>query len=258
MDMWVSIPMRLMTLLVLAAVPLACGAQSGSLSLGQIVTRMERVGAVERNREPAYTVTRRYQLSAEGASEPSAEVVAQVTFLPPSQKDYAIVNSQGSDRGEKIVRKVLAHEASMAGDWQPHAITSANYDFALLGREMLGGHDCYVLQLSPKREAVELVRGKAWVDARTFEMLRVQGETAKSPSFWLKKVNITIDFGQVNGVWLETSTQAVADVRFAGTHVLSAKELDVRPATESARARKPHATAGNSESLEADTAAWVH
>jgi len=249
--------MRLVVVSVIAAVPLACGAQSGGLSVDQIVTRMEHISAVERDHEPPYTVTRQYRLSAEGANQPSAEVVAQVSFVPPSQKDYAIVRSQGSDRGEKIVRKVLEHEASMAGNWQPHAITSGNYNFALLGREMLNGQDCYVLQLSPKRDAVELVRGKAWVDARTFHILRVQGETAKTPSLWLKKVNVTIDFGQVNGVWLETSTQAVADVRFAGPHVLSAKELDVRPATESARARKPRPEPASRDSLVADTAAWV-
>ena len=51
--------------------------------------------------------------------------------------------------------------------------------FALLGRETIDGHDCYVLQLSPKREAVELVRGKAWVDASNFELRRIAGETCQ-------------------------------------------------------------------------------
>lgn len=253
--MWVSIPMRPAILLLVTAVPLFCCAQSANLSVDQIVTRMEQVRAAERDQEPAYTVTRQYQLSAQGAPQPSSEVVAQVSFVPPGQKDYAIINSKGSERGAGIVRKVLAHEAEMAGNSQPHAVTSANYNFELLGRETLDGHDCYVLQLFPKRDAVELMRGKVWVDAANFDMLRVQGDTAKSPSFWLKKLNVTINYGHVNGIWLETSTQAVADVRFAGTHVLTAKELDVRRATVNARAT--NSVPRTHSDAVADTATWV-
>ena len=83
-------------------------------------------------------------------------------------KDYSIVKSEGSDRGKSIVRKVLDHESEMANHSDEHAVTARNYDFALLGRELVNGRDCYVLQLSPRRQAVELIRGKAWVDANSF------------------------------------------------------------------------------------------
>jgi len=249
-------PVRPAILFLIATLPLVCCAQSATLSLDQIVTRMEQVRAAERDHNPAYTVTREYQLSAEGAP-PISDVVAEVSYVPPAEKEYVIVKSEGSERGAGIVRKVLDHEASMASHWQPHAVSPDNYGFALLGRESLDGRDCYVLQLSPKRVAVELVRGKAWIDASDFHILRVAGETAKSPSIWLKKLTVTIDYGQVNGVWLETSTQAVADVRFAGMHVLTSRDLDVRAASLSARARKPRVRAQNREHLVADTAAWV-
>ncbi len=257
--MWVIAQMRLSALLLtaLVAAPIVSYAQSGTLNVEQIVTRMQRARAAERNQSVAYTVTREYQLARAGAPKPASDVVAEVSFVPPAEKQYTIVRSEGNDRGAGIVRRILDHETMMAGHWQPHDISPANYDFALLGRESIDGSDCYVLQLSPKRDEVELVRGKAWVDAADFDIRRIEGETARSPSMWVKKVNVTINYGKVNGVWLETSTQAVADVRFAGPHVLTSKELDVRTGTISARVNKPKTTHQSRDHIAADAAAWI-
>jgi hypothetical protein len=255
--MWISEPLRRSTLLVVVLAPLVGCAQSASLPLDQILRRMGQVRAAERQNNPGYTVTREYQLAAADSPRPASDVVAAVSFNPPAEKQYVILKSEGNDRGEGIVRKVLDHEARMASQTGPHDINSANYSFALLGRETIEGHDCYVLQLSPKRQEVELVRGKAWVDAKNFEILRVNGETAKTPSMWLKKLTVTINFGHVNGVWLETSTQAVADVRFAGTHLLTSRELDVQTETLSARAQAPRMQRKSQPHIAADTAAWV-
>ena len=68
----------------------------------------------------------------------------------------------------------------MAAHAEQHEVTPRNYDFALLGRETIEGHDCYVLQLMPKRQAVELIRGKAWVDAGDFTIRRMEGSPAKT------------------------------------------------------------------------------
>ena len=245
---------------VVLVVPLVCWGQKETLNIEQILARMQQARAAERDHSIAYTVTREYQLAAEGASQPSSDVIAQVSFVPPSAKEYAIVKAEGSDRGAGIVRKVLDHETSMASKPQPHEIDAANYDIALSGRESLEGHDCYVLQLSPKREAVELVRGQAWVDARSFQVRRISGVTSKNPSFWIKKLNVTINYGEVNGVWLQTSTKAVADVRVAGTHTLSSRAIDMQPSTVNASMHipsKPSSRRANPRTSVADAATWV-
>jgi hypothetical protein len=258
--MWVLSSVRPAVLLGSFLIPLLGWGQAQTLRLDQILGRMDQVRAAERDRSVAYTVTREYQLTAQGASRADSQVVAQVNFVPPGSKDYTIVESQGGDRGTGIVRKVLDHESSMAGDTQSHEVTTQNYNIALVGRETIDGHDCYVLQLSPKREAVDLVRGNAWVDASNFELRRIAGKTAKSPSFWIKNLNVTINYGEVKGVWLQTSTQATADVRIAGPHVLTSRELDVQTATFNARTQAP-AKAGNRRSnvhgTVADAATWV-
>ena len=242
------------------AIPLAGWGQANSLSLNEILSRMQRAEAVSRQHSVAYAVTREYQLSAAGARQPTSDVVVQVNFIPPAAKDYSIVQAQGSDRGAGIVRKVLDHEAHMATQSQEHEVSRQNYDFALLGREPIDGHECYVLQLTPKRQAVELIDGKAWVDARDFVLRRIEGATAKSPSLWLKGLRLTINYGQVNGVWVQTTTKAVADVRFAGPHVLTSRELEVRPATFDARVQappRPRSQRSSGRGSVADTATWL-
>ena len=74
---------------------------------------------------------------------------------------------------------------------------------------------------------------------KSFDIRRIAGETAKSPSFWIKKLNVTLNYGEVNGVWLQTSTQAVADVRVAGPHVLTSRELDVQSCDLQREAQSP-------------------
>jgi outer membrane lipoprotein-sorting protein len=242
-----------------AAAPLLSWCQARTLTLQEIVSRMTQAQADGRDRDIAYSITREYQLSAQGAPSPSSLVVAEINFVPPSAKDYSIVTSEGSERGKSIVRKVLDHEAEMASHSEEHAVTARNYEFALLGREMLEGRDCYVLQLTPKREAVELIRGKAWVDATNFTLRRMQGSPAKSPSMWIKNLTVTIDYDNVNGIWVATSTKAVADLRFVGKHVLTSRELEVRTATESARNRPPGrvSSRSNAQGAASRAATWI-
>ncbi len=253
---------RLAFLLVsfLGTLPLLSWSQTQTLGLEQILTRMDQVRATDHDHSVAYTVTREYHLTAQGSDQADSQVVAQVNFTPPGAKDYTIVKSQGGDRATGIVRKVLDQESSMAGHAQSHEVSAQNYNIALAGRDMIDGHDCYVLQLTPKRDAVELVRGKAWVDARSFELRRIAGKTAKSPSFWIKNLDVTVNYDEVKGVWLQTSTQATADVRIAGPHVLTSRELDVQTGTFSASARPPAKAASrrlNAHRTVADAATWV-
>ena len=108
------------------------------------------------------------------------------------------------------------------------ALTRDNYDFTLMSDTVLDGRPCYVLGLKPKRKEKDLVSGSAWVDKSSFLILHLEGETAKTPSWWLKSVRIKLSFGDVSGVWLQTSMEAVSDVRLLGLHTLRSRILDYR------------------------------
>jgi hypothetical protein len=107
-------------------------------------------------------------------------------------------------------------------------LTTDNYDFILVGESVFDGRPCYVLGLKPKRREKDLISGAAWVDKRSFFILHIEGETAKAPSWWLKSVRVKLSFGDLSGTWLQTSMEAVADVRLLGSHTLTSRILDFR------------------------------
>jgi hypothetical protein len=202
-------------------------ASSGALSLSSIVHQMEKAQSEVRAQTP-YQVIRQYRLFGAKSSSANADVVAQVDFTPIS-KDYNIQKWSGSSRGKQIVQRVLDHEVEAGkSDEARRALTTDNYDFTFAGDAVLDGRPCYLLELKPRRKEKDLISGMAWVDQRSFLILHVEGETAKAPSWWLKSVRVKFSFGDLYGTWLQTSMEAVADVRLLGFHTLTSNILDYR------------------------------
>jgi hypothetical protein len=203
-------------------------------SLSSIVQGMEKAQSEVRAQTP-YQVIREYRLFGATNSGANADVVAQLDFKPPTGRDYRIQEWSGSTRGKQIVQRVLDHETEVSkGNQARTQVTSDNYDFALVGEAIFDGRPCYVLGLKPKRKQKELVSGNAWVDKRSFFILHIEGESSKTPSWWLKSVRVKMSFGDFSGVWLQTSMEAVADVRLLGFHTLTSRILDYRGSDMSA------------------------
>jgi hypothetical protein len=225
-------------------IPLLCcfaiaqqSAKPAAPSLTSIVQGMEKSQSEVRRQTP-YQVIREYNLFGVNGSSANADVVAQVDFQPPTGKAYSIQKWSGSARGKQIVQRVLDHETEASkSDQARTALTRDNYDFILMGDAILNGRPCYVLGLQPKRKEKDLVSGSAWVDKSSFLVLHLEGETARTPSWWLKSVRIKLSFGDVSGTWLQTSMEAIADVRLLGPHTLKSRILDYRGSDMSASIR---------------------
>ena len=221
----------------------SAAAQPGSGArpdLATIVQKMEQAQLAGREDARPYVVTRDYRFfEGQEKAQADSEVTAEVSYYPPNTKQFAIREAKGNGRGERVVKKVLEHEQQMSSSWRENAITADNYKFSLLGEETLNGRRCFVLGLEPRRNAKELLEGKAWVDASNYRILLIHGQPAKNPSFWIKKVDVTLYFSEVEGMWLQTAIRAVADVRLFGTHILSERDLKYRVGDESVAKRVP-------------------
>lgn len=179
--------------------------------------QMAQAQAENRAHFRPYIVTRDYKVfEGEDRNQAKSRVVADITVVPPGSKKYTIENAEGSRLEETIVRKMLDGEVAFAKDSGSTDITHENYDFQLVREDQLNGQRCYVLELLPKRKSKDLLRGTIWVDARTYLPLRIEGEPAKSPSWWLRDVHLVLMYGYVGPMWLQTSSEATSNVRILG------------------------------------------
>jgi hypothetical protein len=219
--------------------------RSSAPDLNTIVGRMMAVRHQNHDRIKAYTVKRDYQL-LDKQSQPKAQVVANITYLPPGQTQYRIESSSGG-LGERILRDILAKETESPQEAQRKEVSPENYDFKLVGEEMFNGRRCYVLSMQPKRQEKDMLPGKVWVDAESYNMYRIEGQVVKSPSWWVRDLYLLVTFACVDGVWLHTATHAVADVRFKGKYVMDSRDVEYSAAPQTAastRRRNPGILAG--------------
>ena len=195
--------------------------------LDLILQRVEDVRHQDAGQSQPYKQTRKYEVFRGYDKHPTSEVLVQIEFAPPDMKTYKIIRAKGNSWGEEIVRRVLDEETKSTTNDRNNEISRANYDFVFLRQQNFGDVPEYVLAIFPKRKDKYLLRGQIWVDANSFHIRRIEGVPAKSPSFWLKNLHITLQFGELGGIWVPVTFDGIATVRLLGEYTLAG--LNLRP-----------------------------
>lgn len=198
---------------------------AGPPDLSTIISRLTQAQFENLSYKKPYSLTREYKIFGAEAVEPRTSVVARVNFLPPNVKSYDIDESTGG-MGEKVIRHILDHEVDATRDPQQMMVNDENYTFAFAGEGAVDGHSCYKLNIKPKQQRKELMKATIWIDQDSYRIMRMDGEPAKSPSFWVKEVHIVLEFGEVAGMWLQTDAQAMARLRFGGEYRIVSQNLN--------------------------------
>jgi len=216
--------------LFLVGVVTCASAQTGSTvpTVETIIAHMAQARAENRARLRPYVVTRDYQLFGKERHTTKSQVIADVTFVPPDLKKYSIQQANGTRLGEKLVRRMLESEAEVAKDYSSTDISPDNYDVRFLGEEDVSDQRCYLLELLPRRKDKHLLRGNIWVDASTYLLRRTEGEPAKTPSWWVRDIHIALLYGDAGGMWLQTSSEATANIRIFGRHTIISRDLEYK------------------------------
>lgn len=216
--------------LLLPVLSLAAFAHGQSVSQVQLSSVVRSMQKAQASIPLPSDITREYHLAPPGSIQPDSEVIAEVHFVPAPGK-YMIQSHWGSGRAEYVVKNVLQHEIEISGSAKKQAgtaLTEQNYDFQYLGTALLDGHPCFLLQLKPKRTEPGLVDGRIWVDKDSSLVRRVEGTLAKSPSWWVKTVDVDFTYSNFQGVWLQTNMSAVAEVRCFGKQQLTSRVIDLK------------------------------
>lgn len=232
---------RILWIAVLAVeATLATGvrAQSGSgapapLSLDQIVHNLDARSRARALALRQFDGTRIYQVQYHGFPSGRAEMVVAVQYQAPATKSFHIVSESGSKIIiEHVFKPMLESERQGAADPLRVEVTSRNYEFALAGFERSPDGDLYVLTAKPRKADRFLFRGKVWVDARDFAVVRIEGEPAASLSFWIRRTEIHHTYRKIDGFWLPAEDRSTTYLRLGGHADLSIQyqHYDIREA----------------------------
>jgi len=207
--------------------------EGDSPDLTLILDSLERTEEQNPALSEPYEVTREYKVFQEDNPMPVSVVTAHIKFTPPGTKTFQITKAEGNPRGKRIVNTILEQEIDSAKQGPRSDISRSNYDFAFLREQDFGGVAAYVLHIIPKRKERGLILGNIWVDAKTYHIRQVVGVPLKNPSIWIENLHITVQFAEVNSMWLPVSVDAIATIHFLGTYTLSGLDLPASIASAS-------------------------
>jgi hypothetical protein len=168
-------------------------------------------------------VARTYQVKNDkGKVRAESQIVLQ--YRAPATKEFKIVSEKGSGFVRKRVFKgLLESEIETAAGRSRHdsSITPTNYTFELLGEEDVDGYHCFVVRAIPKRKDKYLFDGKIWIETDDFAIVKIAGQPAKNPSFWIKRVEFVRRYQKIGEFWLPLKDESMTQVRIFGTNILT-------------------------------------
>ena len=191
-----------------------------------VVVQKMMEASVRRSAElRGFRTTRSYHLQYQGflgTREASMRVVS--TYTAPDELDFSIVSENGSKLLlNRVLLKLLDSEREAFRDQSKIELSPANYRFDSqgIGRSSDGDDPSYVLGVIPRKENRFLYRGKVWIHAYDFALSRMEGQPAKSPSFWIKDTQIDSTWAKVGKFWLIQHSRSVSHIRMGGMATLT-------------------------------------
>ena len=162
-----------------------------------------------------YQARRRLEAASEKLKE-SAWMEAVTEYDAVAGFRYSIVAQGGSERIQRrVLKPVLEAERENAArdQWRQVNLSRANYEFNFGGR---AGDGMLRMQLNPRRRDARLIEGAALLTADSGNLVRVEGRLSKSPSFWIRSVDVSRSYAPIGGAMMPVAIESTADVKIAG------------------------------------------
>jgi outer membrane lipoprotein-sorting protein len=190
------------------------------LSAEEIVNNLVRRNLERAQALGAYQGTRSYRVEYHGfLGTRRAEMTVEVKYRSPGTKEFTVLTETGSKLLiDRVFKKLLQSEKEALSEENQArvALNGDNYRFALAGSERLPSGLCYVLTVEPRTNNKLLYRGRIWVDADAFAVVRIEAAPAKNPSFWIKDTKIEQAYARVGDFWLPVSNRSDSAIRLGG------------------------------------------
>jgi hypothetical protein len=193
---------------------------SALLSAEQVVNNLVQMNLRRAQALHAYQGTRTYRVEYHGVlGVRSAEMVVNAKHQPPEKMEFVVRSTTGSKLIiNKVFKKLLEaeREESSPEIARSSALNDENYRFTLIGNKGGFSRATYVLAVEPRRVDKFLFRGRIWVDAADFAVVRLEVEPSKNPSFWTRNADVTLVYTKVSDFWLPEYNHSVSTIRLGG------------------------------------------
>jgi len=219
-------------------IPTAAGtgslpAATAQLTVEQVVSKLQKKNAERATALQEYQATRDYGMQYRGfPTNRKAEMVVHVEYHAPNSKQFTVVSQSGFKFIiEHVFKKLLEAESDATADAESRrhsALSAENYDFSMAGYETTPEGGRYILTLIPKMKNKFLYRGKIWVDAKDFAVVRIKAEPAVNPSFWIKRTEIEHTYEKIGQFWLPAENRTESVIRLGGVAHLSIEYKDYK------------------------------
>ena len=127
----------------------------------------------------------------------------------------------GSDNSRnRVFRAVLDGEAEAVrtGECDFGDLTSSNYQFAPSGT---ADHGLARIAMTPRRPHPMRIVGDLFVQPDDGQLVRVEGQMSKRPSFWTRRIDVVHHYTSLAGARVPTSVEATAHVLLVGRYYFS-------------------------------------
>src|SRR5271154_1349692 len=195
-----------------------------ALTAEEIVTRMQTKNAERQAALEHYSSQRTYRVEYRGTGgEHWGEMVVHAEYTAPDQKRFSVISESGSKViCNRVLRRLIEseQEASQRDNRMQSALSAANYNLELAGEEQVDGVKAWLLKVSPKVDNKFTYRGRVWVSAEDYAVMRIQGEPAKNPSWWINRASFDSRYVHRGEFWLPGRNVSTSHVRIGGDATL--------------------------------------
>jgi hypothetical protein len=85
-----------------------------------------------------------------------------------------------------------------------------------------------VFQVKPRQKRAGLFKGNVYLDVYTGGMRRAEGKMVKSPSFFVKNIEFSQDYHDVDGFDMVTHIHSTAEARIIGKAIVDITHSDLQ------------------------------
>jgi hypothetical protein len=166
-------------------------------------------------------------------THPVAEMTVRDTYTKGVGKEYTVLSQSGSGIVLRFGLKPLIENEktiNLPGNVEKSWFTSANYEMKLKasGVQVLNGRDCYVLAITPRQKAPNLIDGTLWADARDGSLAQIEGIASQNPSAFSGTTHMMRQYENIGGFAMAIHARAESSSLFFGRTVATIDYSDYK------------------------------